>query len=257
MQNLSEISGAYACGAVAATPDATGEKAASGCAAAAQSSGLVGTETSSRPFWQNVEFQRGRRLSRMKTATLVGSDCIEEQLQRGGVRWAKVFVTFTYRGVDDWRPNHLAEFFHKARDWAGRHGAVFAYLWVAELQRRGAVHYHALIWIPHGLTLPKPDKRGWWPHGFTRTERPRKPAAYMSKYASKGDVFQQFPKGLRLHGRAGLDLGSRRLVAYWCLPRYVRAVFSTPGEHVIRARGGGWVNHDTGEWLAAWSFSDA
>ena len=33
----------------------------------------------------------------------------------------------------------------------------FRYCWVAELQKRGAIHYHLALWLPADVSLPKPD----------------------------------------------------------------------------------------------------
>jgi hypothetical protein len=126
------------------------------------------------------------------------------------------------------------------------------YCWVAELTQAGRVHYHMIVWLPQGLTLPKPDKQGWWPHGHTKIEWARKPVGYLAKYASKGDAQNLFPKGLRLHGRGGLDTPGRQMVTWWLLPRYVREEFDRPGQRITRARGGGWVDLDTGQWLESW-----
>jgi hypothetical protein len=84
----------------------------------------------------------------------------------------------------------------------------------------------------------------------------------MVKYTSKGEnnfrmddegTFHRivFPKGCRIHGRCGLELAERRIVSWWCLPRYVRDHFAQVGAWIVRADGGGWVDRDTGEWLEA------
>jgi Protein of unknown function (DUF3296). len=40
-----------------------------------------------------------------------------------------------------------------------RRGHKLPYVWVAELQKRGALHYHVLLWLPRGLTLPNPTSK--------------------------------------------------------------------------------------------------
>ena len=172
------------------------------------------------------------------------------------MRYRAAMVTATYRDVGGWRGRHINELLRSMRQWLARRGHPLRYVWVAELQRRGAVHYHVVVWLPRGLTMAKPDKQGWWTHGTTRIEWARKPVGYLVKYASKGDEVQ-FPKGLRIHGRGGLDEDQRRRVSWWLLPRYVREYFSELGTRVIRAIGGGWVDRDTGEWIPGWGASPA
>jgi hypothetical protein len=80
----------------------------------------------------------------------------------------------------------------------------------------------------------------------------RKPVGYLCKYATKGDDVQKFPRGLRLHGRGGLEPTQRRYVSWWLLPRYVRAIAQEVGTVVRRAVGGGWTVIETGEWIPPW-----
>lgn len=193
----------------------------------------------------------------MRRAVLNAGDEIQKGLQEGGQRHRAAMLTLTYREVDGWRPGHINDCLRHIRHWLARRGHPLRYLWVAELQQRGAVHYHCVIWLPRGLTLPKPDKQRWWTHGFTNIAWARKPVGYLAKYASKADDVQRFPKGLRLHSRGGLDDRQRRNVSWWLLPRYVREYFTDVGTRVVRAFGGGWFTPDTGEWIPAWSASPA
>lgn len=199
----------------------------------------------------------------MKRATVTGSRLLTEGLQVGGYRYRPAFVTLTYAQDEAWRPRHIADLVKHYRRWLERRGQVLRLVWVAELTGRGRVHYHLCLWLPRGLTPPKPDKQGWWPHGMTNVQWVKRSAvAYIAKYASKGDTQYldaewkpyQFPKGCRIHGRSGLELAQRRIVAWWCLPRYVREHFEEVGEWVVRASGGGWLSRDHGEWLPAVRF---
>jgi len=219
--------------------------------------GLVHLETSAK--WNPLDpaSQQRRRMSRMRRAVTTAAAVLTEGLQKGGFRYRCVMVTLTYRPGVNWHPRHLPELLDRARKWLAIRRQKLRYVWVAELQYRGAVHYHLVIWLPRGLTLPKPDKQGWWPHGSTRIEWARKPVGYLAKYASKGDWSDgggpRFPRGLRLHGRGGLERDQRRVVSWWVLPRYVREYFTEVGAIVRRALGGGWVDELTGEWIPGWS----
>lgn len=240
--------------------------------AAGASAGLVESVTSHTWNPLDPEFQRKRRLSRMRRAVLNGGDVITEGLQRRGFRYRAAMVTLTYRPGVEWSGHHVSSVLNHYRNWLRRRRHPLMYVWVAELQKRGAVHYHLVLWLPKGLTPPKPDAQGWWRHGMTRVEWARRPIGYLCKYTSKGEDVSTFPKGLRLHGRGGLSPPQRRVVSWWLLPRYVRDHFkssgptytsgkggssarlsSFPEAFITRALGGGWINKATGEWLEGFS----
>jgi hypothetical protein len=145
----------------------------------------------------------------------------------------------TYRPGVEWQPRHITGLIKNLRMWAKRQGAEIApYVWVAELQQRGAVHYHILIWLPKRLSLPKPDKQGWWPHGFTGRAIARNAVGYLAKYASKIESKTgAFPDGCRIHGAGGLELPRRREKRWWMLPRDVREL-TNPIDDMRRMRGG-------------------
>lgn len=130
--------------------------------------------------------------------------------------YRRTFITLTYRNVDDWNPGHISRFIRLMRQWFSRQkyihpngerlGHKCRFVWVAELQKRGALHYHVLVFVPRSLRLPKPDESGWWLHGFSKIETARNPVGYMVKYVSKitSDALKRFPKGVRIHGNGGL-----------------------------------------------------
>lgn len=187
----------------------------------------------------------------MARALVSCAELQQQELQRSGAKFRVAFITLTYRPSSEWNRRHVSEFLDCCRSWLGRRGAALSYEWKAELTKAGVVHYHVLVWLPRGLSLPKADKTGWWSHGFTRMEWARRPVAYIAKYIRK-DQAQRFPKGLRIHGRGGQSKAVRLAVRFALLPRYVSDHF-VEGD-VVRARGGGWLNRETGEWLAAASF---
>jgi hypothetical protein len=143
----------------------------------------------------------------------------------------------------------------RMRQWVERRGVRFRYVWVAEQHKSGRVHYHAIVWLPRGLTMPKPDKQGWWPHGFTNAQWAKKGIGYLVKYATKTATCPTpFPKGCRLHGHGGLTAERRTHRTWWMLPKYQRERCG-PGDRVRRARGGGWRSIVTGEWWDAPAYS--
>ena len=126
------------------------------CAAAGgAAAGLVSSKTSGLPFLE-VGFARKlvleRRVKRLRRQVWAAGHLHRFRTPKG-TRENVWFVTLTYRGVDDWQPRHISKCLKAARVWCQRHGQVFRYIWVAELQQRGALHYHLAIWLPKRLQL--------------------------------------------------------------------------------------------------------
>lgn len=228
---------------------------ATGFAERSSSFGLVSSQTmrGTRVPWhlpearqQVREMAQRARLSRMKRGVVSAAEAIVNA-NAGGDFYA-AFVTLTYRDGVAWEASHIRDFLHGMRDLYRAWRKPMRYVWTAELTKRGRVHYHVMIWIPRGRTLPKPDRAGRWPYGSSQIALARSPVGYLIKYASKGtDGAHRFPKGCRIYGCGGLSLEDRRKKAWRLLPLYVRVAFNL-GDRVRRARGGGWVSLDTGEW---------
>ena len=206
------------------------------------SPGLVYSVTSGQNESPWTALNRRRRLSRMRRKVL--SIACHFKLHTHQLGLEALFVTLTYREVDGYRARHVAEYIK-----ALKRSVAFElrYVWVMELQQRGAPHYHIVLWIPKGEKIPLPDRSGQWPHGSTQVERAKSPVAYIMKYASKGTETDSLPRGARICGGGGLERTGRQVVRWWLLPRYQR-VRCTIEENVHRCRGGGWVSLVTGEW---------
>ena len=150
---------------------------------------------------------------------------------RPAVAW---FVTLTYVGVDDWDADHISSAIKRFRNWCRSRDVPCRYTWVAELQRRGAVHYHLLAWLPPGVSMPHWDRptktqRGlrppFWSHGMTETDKARSGVGYLMKYLSKLGEFHRFPKGLRLYGIGGLDQQARDVRGWFNLPQWAKQTY--------------------------------
>ena len=191
----------------------------------------------------------------MKRGVLTAGRLMQEEATGGGFRFRVAMLTLTYRPEASWDRRHVTHLIKSIREYLRRIGHRFRYVWVLENTQAGRPHYHLLIWMPRGITLPKPDTRGWWPHGFSRIEWARSALGYLAKYASKGSD-QAFPKGARLHGNGGLSPAGRSERAWWRAPNWVREVFSVE-DRPRPAPGGGWVARRTGEWLPSpWRLVD-
>lgn len=160
-------------------------------------------------------------------------------------------LTLTYRPDVGWLPGQISELVRHVRQYLKRRGILMRQVWVQEFTKKGRPHYHLLLWLPLGITLPKPDKRGWWPYGMTKIEWARNAIGYIAKYASKGDSLVQPAKGARMHGNGGLTGDALLEQRWWKLPGWLRVERGVvPLDRVRRAApgsGGGFVNPSSGE----------
>ena len=148
---------------------------------------------------------------------------------RPPVAW---FVTLTYVGVDDWQADHMSAATEQFRRHCTRRGVACRYIWVAELQKRGAVHYHLLAWLPRGVPMPHWDKPStalsgravapFWSHGMTNTEVAKSGVGYLMKYLSKLGELTIFPPHLRLYGSGGLTPQARGVRCWYNLPEWAK-----------------------------------
>jgi len=192
------------------------------------------------------------RIARLRMNVGVSARChVAEQ----GATDRCVMVTLTYAGDNSaWCPSHVRTFMDHVRKWCGRQGTDCRYVWVAELQRRGVIHYHVALWLRADLQMPKPDACGWWPHGMTRIETARAAVPYLLKYLSKGGSYGSFPKGARTFGVGGLAHMYRRTRRWFSLPTFVRERSGTLDDW-RRAKGGGWTAPDGSHWVSEFARS--
>ena len=204
------------------------------------------------------------RVTRLRKGLGIAAKQLHNQGPIGQQIWMQ---TLTYAGDNRaWKPEHISRFLDALRRWhyARTGKKTVRYAWVAELQQRGVIHYHCIVWLAAGLTPPKADmwwrrtdKRGnvtheppMWPHGMSNRMRSTAPVAYLMKYASKIDSKNvgTFPHGARIHGAGGLD-ESGRCIRRWVLwPAYVQGNASV-ADSFKPAPGGGYCNAQTGELL--------
>jgi hypothetical protein len=219
------------------------------------SGGLVPSKTKCSEVFIGFDHDAGhaRRIARMRRSVWGASSF----LTRPGYRaW---FVTLTYRQASDWRGDHVRAYMRRVREWCRDLGVTMRYVWVAELQQRGAMHYHVAVWLPKRLALPKPDKSGWWPHGFSNRQLAVSPIGYLMKYVSKGDTVRahacfdndtaiHFPKGARIYGIGGL-CGDGKAVRQWLnMPEWAKAGYGVGEVTRVKHRV---VVRDSGEILAS------
>lgn len=216
--------------AAVADQQAEGARAAPAGRPAPYSAGLVRLETSDTPIvgryaWLREEQQRRRRLHMFKSLSCVG-DMLMEQRADDGRELARAFLTFTYRPGVEWQPRHLTECLKRMRHWVERRGVRFRYLWVAEQHKSGRVHYHAIVWLPRGLTTPKGPVSEGLPTARSRRSRSR--TARLSLLVDASEVSTRTLRACRSrapNSRWRLALSCyRRVVGVSCLlPRRLAA----------------------------------
>jgi len=202
-----------------------------------------------------VSLLRVRKLRRTVRSYAEGLEA--ENKASTGKRSARLrmwFVTLTYRDATPWKPTDVREYLQRVRVWAKRKGFRLRYVWVAEMhekrfERTGLAkpHYHLLLWIPAALSLPLSDKRGWWKHGHTSTERART-VGYLVKYTSKahhGDGLA-YPEGMRIYGVGGMEGDGLNFHRHAMKPAWMRERIPC-GEKWKRTEGG-ILRQQTGEW---------
>ena len=216
--------------------------------------GLVPTPTSD-PTIQVIE-RFASRYKRLRKSVITSAKLLLESKQRDGFRFFLAMLTLTYAPGNEWHARHISDLQKKIRRYLGKHGKSYDFVWVCELQERGAPHYHILILVPHGVRLPMPDVMGWWPHGSTRIEKVEKAIGYLIKYVSKGqDTIHKFVRGQRTHGSGGLCKAAQMERRWWMAPQYVREHWPEMKSDVRRAPGGGWMSRETGEFMPSpWQF---
>lgn len=224
--------------------------------------GLVGfretshTQNPSEPGFSGVytrsEFrtlQRHNRQRRLERALRAKSESVFATLPRGG-RVTGALVTLTVRPGVEWLPHLMSRFMNCVRMYAVRRSVDIRYSWVAEMQARGAVHFHLIVWWStadgRSFKLPKPDSQGWWPHGMSNIQRLKPGTAavrYLTKYLSKGTEVP-LPRGLRSYGMDRHPADALP-VHRSSLPRWLAQ--ACPSGRLDRLPFFGWRSRETGE----------
>lgn len=231
----------------AETAKSPGVKAApSACSPGGAAPGLVHSQTSGTSSGGPIRIDReANRIKRLQRSVLTAARLHVQQRPR----WKVAMLTLTYRPDVQWAAGQVSTLVRHIRQYLDRRGIPMRFVWVQEFTKKGRPHYHMLLWLPLGLTLPKPDKRGWWACGMTKIEWARNAVGYIAKYASKGDALAQPAKGARMHGSGGLTDEALLEQRWWKLPGWLRGDVE-PSDRVRRAvpgSGGGFVHPDSGE----------
>lgn len=192
-----------------------------------------------------------------KRQTVTSARLLQEAAAASPFRHYWIMVTLTYRTADQWRAGQITQFLERLAKHLERRGHPLRAVHCLEMQKRGVAHYHVAILLPVGITIPKPDKAGWWTHGITNTCRAKNAPAYLAKYIGKPEqtaLMNRIPKGARIAGARGLTPAMRCERRWWRLPLAIRKA-TTPNDDVRKTKGG-YLARATGEfWPSLWGYS--
>lgn len=191
-----------------------------------------------------------QRMRKMSRNVLTSARMLDGQARMGGHRVKCWMVTTTYAPQHDWKPKDIAKALDCFKQWCKRRGYPVRYTWKLELQKRGAPHYHVMLWLPHNVDCPKFDLKGWWQWGITNRIQVFAGTKYMAKYCAKGVGDGKLPKGARIYGISGLLHDSRCELRWWNSPSYIKESLDRFNSDVRRVTGG-FINKVTGEYIEA------
>ncbi len=147
------------------------------------------------------------RLKKLRMRVVAWSELVEEYRRENKCRM--IMVGLTLRKPEDYKAGHIRKYVKALKQKYGE--KLVAWAWVAELQERGAIHYHVMIVLPKGTRFPYPDKSGMWKHGSSSVTRAKTPF-YLVKYVGKEHQkdLSKYPKGCRLYATS-LRFGGDRV----------------------------------------------
>jgi hypothetical protein len=159
-------------------------------------------------------------------------------------------IGLSYRPGETWKQKDISDYLENVMEYATREKVV-GYSWVAEMQKRGEVHYHAeIITTKACRKIPMPDKKGHWRKGSSS----RREVSYVeinyltSEYMRKKEQKSNYPKGIRIHS-TWLNKLYFDAVDFWALrsagyPNWLVSNINNEGlvnPKITHAKGGGWL----------------
>jgi hypothetical protein len=193
------------------------------------------------------------RLNRLNKRLKCWEGIVRDAIRFDSARAYKIGLN--YRPGERWKPNHITEYIGNLADYLGSENLV-AYAWVAEMQKRGAVHYHAQIITPGNCRkIRLPDKSGDWKYGGSeRDEIFYLDIGYLtSDYMRKKEQKSNYPRGIRTHAVMlnkkyfdNCDLWALRSCSYpvWLVDKINNNGLINP--KISHAKGGGYVVKTSG-----------
>lgn len=156
------------------------------------------------------------RLWHLRRRIFAWSKAVDKIACAPGVRKAMFRLSYDTEGTlvpaSNWAPLHISEFIDGLHARMGKR--LLAYAWVAEVQRRGVIHYHVLLIFTGSAPVPDKEYRGrdarghmrnfkrLWPYGLSHCTWNVRTHFYLSSYVKKEyqKDFDKFPMGAHAWG---------------------------------------------------------
>jgi len=109
-----------------------------------------------------------------------------------------VMITLTIHKIKDYSPGMIRDYVKKLKRQLGNN--LYGFAWVAEMQKRGAVHYHLCLCMKKYTRVKTPDTSGMWEWGSSNIITART-AYYLCKYIGKERQkdLSRYPKSCRVY----------------------------------------------------------
>lgn len=109
-----------------------------------------------------------------------------------------IMITLTIAKIEDYSPGMIRDYVKSLKYRLGKD--LYGFAWVAEIQARGAIHYHFMVMVPKYTRVPMPDKSGMWEWGSSKVEK-AKTAYYLCVYIGKERQkdLSRYPKSCRTY----------------------------------------------------------
>jgi hypothetical protein len=188
------------------------------------------------------------RINRLNKRLRKWEEVVKKYAEIAEIRAYKIGLS--YKPSKSWKEKDITEYIKNVKDYLGVDNLI-AYAWVAEMQRRGEVHYHLeMITNVKGKKIPMPDKKGHWRNGSSnREEIAYVEVGYLSSdYMRKKEQKSNYPKGIRIHNTwlngkyfGEVEYWALRSVSYpeWLVEKINYAGLINP--IIKRAKGGGFI----------------
>jgi len=194
------------------------------------------------------------RLKNLRKRIFAWAGVIENLRMAKGVRMAMYTCTYDVEGTlgkaCQWQVGDIREFMRRLRARMGKR--LLAYAWVAEMQKRGVIHYHVVIVFNGRAPVPdqsyiSKDGRGHerhfeklWDKGISHSEFKMRSPYYLAEYVGKEyqKEFDNFPIGAHAWAVWISDLSLKQNLRTESLNELRRSLFA---EALENTGGVGWV----------------